>query len=277
MNYCFMTFPKFRRKAVTLSYDDGVIFDKKLIEIMDKYGLKGTFNINSGRYAKNEGERRMTEKTAYELYANSHHEVAVHGVNHLSIGEVPIATGTMDIVNDRLNLEKTYGKQIRGMAYANGSVGDNAEQILTCAGIRSSRTTKTTEKFDIPSNWLKLDPTCHHNNPRLMELAKEFVEYKQRDYTPAHRCLLFYLWGHSYEFNDNNNWEIIEQFASYVGGRDEEIWYATNIEIYNYVKAYESLEWFMDMSGVYNPSAIPVCIEVNNKQYEVKSGETIRF
>jgi hypothetical protein len=183
----------------------------------------------------------------------------------------------MDIVNDRLNLEKTYGKQIRGMAYANGSVGDNAEQILTCAGIRYSRTTKTTEKFDIPSNWLKLDPTCHHNNPRLMELAKEFVEYKQRDYTPAHRCLLFYLWGHSYEFNDNNNWEIIEQFASYVGGRDEEIWYATNIEIYNYVKAYESLEWFMDMSGVYNPSAIPVCIEVNNMQYEVKSGETIRF
>ena len=88
---------------------------------------------------------------------------------------------------------------------------------------------------------------------------------------------MFYLWGHSYEFNDNNNWEIIEQFASYVGGRDEEIWYATNIEIYNYVKAYESLEWFMDMSGVYNPSAIPVCIEVNNKQYEVKSGETIRF
>ncbi|MBE5733259.1 MAG: polysaccharide deacetylase [Clostridiales bacterium] len=276
MNYCFMLYPGFRRKALTLSYDDGVIFDKRLIEIMDKHGLKGTFNINSGRFAQNEGEWRMTEKTAYELYANSTHEVAVHGVEHLSLGEVPLATGTMDIVNDRLNLEKLFGKQIRGMAYANGSVGDNAEQILTCAGIRYSRTTRATEKFDIPSNWLKLDPTCHHNHPRLMEMAKEFVEFKQRDYTPARRCLLFYLWGHSYEFNNNNNWEVIEEFAEFMGGRDD-VWYATNMEIYTYVKAFESLEWFMDMSGVYNPSAIPVCVEYKNIQCVVNPGETVRF
>ncbi len=276
MNYCFMLYPGFRRKALTLSYDDGVIFDKRLIEIMDKHGLKGTFNINSGLFAKNEGEWRMTEKTAYELYASSPHEVAVHGVKHLSVGEVPLATGTMDIVNDRLNLEKLFGKQIRGMAYANGSVGDNAEQILTCAGIRYSRTTRATEKFDIPSNWLRLDPTCHHNHPRLMEMAKEFVEFKQRDYTPARRCLLFYLWGHSYEFNNNNNWEVIEEFAEFMGGRDD-VWYATNMEIYTYVKAFESLEWFMDMSGVYNPSAIPVCVEYKNIQCVVNPGETVRF
>ena len=78
MNQTYIRFPQFKSKAVTLSYDDGVIFDKRLIEIMDKHGLKGTFNINSGLFAKNEGERRMTEKTAYELYANSPHEVAVH-------------------------------------------------------------------------------------------------------------------------------------------------------------------------------------------------------
>ena len=277
MNYCFMNFPKFRRKAVTLSYDDGVKDDKRLIEIMDKYGLKGTFNINSGLFAKDENSGRLTESAAYDLYANSGHEVAVHGVRHLSLGEVPAEAGLYDIINDRRTLEKMFDRQIRGMAYANGSVGEYAESILSLSGIRYSRTTRATEKFDIPTNWLKLDPTCHHNHPRLMELAKEFVEYQQRAYTPGRRCLLFYLWGHSYEFPRDNNWNVIEEFASYVGGREDEIWYATNIEIYNYVKAYERLEWFADMSGVYNPSAIDVCLEVDNKQYEVKSGETIRF
>ena len=50
--YRFLRFPDFRYKAVTLSYDDGVVFDKKLIQILDEYGLKCTFNLNSERYAK---------------------------------------------------------------------------------------------------------------------------------------------------------------------------------------------------------------------------------
>jgi hypothetical protein len=272
-----MNFPNFRRKAVTLSYDDGVKEDKRLIEIMDKHGLKGTFNINSGMFAKDENSGRLTEKDAYDLYVNSGHEVAVHGVKHLSIGEVPSEVGLYDIINDRSALEKLFNRQIRGMAYANGSVGEYAESILSLSGIRYSRTTIATERFDIPSNWLKLNPTCPHDHPWLMGLAKDFVEYKQREYTPGRKCLLFYLWGHSYEFSRNDNWNVIEEFAAYVGGREDEIWYATNIEIYNYVKAYERLEWFVDMSGAYNPSALDVYLEINNKQYIVKSGETTRF
>ncbi len=276
MNYCYMTYPGFKRKAVTLSYDDGVKDDVRLIEIMDKYGLKGTFNINSGLFAKDENSGRLTEKAAYELYSSTSHEVAAHGVKHLSIGEHPVPVAVLDVINDRLNLEKLFNKQVRGMAYANGSVGEHAEEILTSAGIRYSRTTKATEKFDLPTNWIRLDPTCHHNHPRLMELAKEFVEFKQRDYIPARRCLMFYLWGHSYEFPRDNNWNVIEEFAQYIGGR-EDIWYATNIEIYTYVKAFERLEWFLDMSGVYNPSAIPVYIEYKNKFYTVQPNETVKF
>ena len=67
----FLRWPGFKRKAITLSYDDAVIFDKRLIEIMDKYGLKGTFNINSGVFSTGEGTRRLTKQAAYSLYANS--------------------------------------------------------------------------------------------------------------------------------------------------------------------------------------------------------------
>jgi len=51
MSKLFVRFPGFRDKAVTLSYDDGVRQDKRLISIMQKYGLKGTFNINSGQFS----------------------------------------------------------------------------------------------------------------------------------------------------------------------------------------------------------------------------------
>ena len=50
MNKAYIRFPGFKLKAVTLSYDDGVRQDKRLISIMQKYGLKGTFNINAGLF-----------------------------------------------------------------------------------------------------------------------------------------------------------------------------------------------------------------------------------
>lgn len=269
-----MRWPGFRRKAVTLSYDDGVVFDKKLIAIMDKYGLKGTFNINSGAFAKNEGERRLTREAAFELYANSPHEVAVHGVKHVSLALADSAVATADVINDRINLEAMFGKIIKGMAYACGSYNDQVVEILRNCGIKYARTVESTEKFEIPKDWLRMPATCHHNNPRLMELAESFVNIKEgRNFwwTPPK---LFYLWGHSYEFNDSDNWEIIERFGEYMGGR-EDIWYATNGEIYDYVRAFESLEFSADGKTVYNPTAIDVYM-CYGEDLLVPAGQTVK-
>lgn len=82
---------------------------------------------------------------------------------------------------------------------------------------------------------------------------------------------LFYLWGHSYEFEANDNWNVIEKFAEYVGNR-EDIWYATNIDIYNYVQAWKRLEFSSDGRRVYNPSATEVWFEKDGRMYSVKPG-----
>ena len=76
-----------KMKVVTLSYDDGVVQDKRLIEIMDRNGLKGTFNIGSGNYMaedhlRKEGERKMKKSEAMSLFKDSGHEVAIHGYTH---------------------------------------------------------------------------------------------------------------------------------------------------------------------------------------------------
>ena len=86
---------------------------------------------------------------------------------------------------------------------------------------------------------------------------------------------MFYLWGHSYEFDNNDNWNVIEEFAEYVGNRTD-IWYATNGEIYEYLQACERLEFSIDGNFVYNPSAIDVYIDLG-KETVVPAGKTVKI
>lgn len=274
MNYSQMRFPNFRKKAVTLSYDDGVKFDKRLMEIMDKYGLKGTFNLNGGLFVEEEDARKMPRAQTLALFQNCKHEIAVHGYKHPSLAELDRDMIVYDIIKDREALEELFGRVIKGMAYPNGSVDDKTVEALRMCGIEYARTVVSTEKFDIPTDWLRLPATCHHNNPRLMELAKEFVEGAQSPYFWWKRPRLFYLWGHSYEFDNNDNWNVIEEFCEYVGGR-EDIWYATNGEIYDYVQAFDRLEFSADGELVYNPSAIDVYLDHLNGRFIVKAGQTV--
>lgn len=273
MSHKFMRFPGFRDKAVTLSYDDGVIFDKKLIEIMDKNGLKGTFNLNSGLFS-NDGAWRLKKEDALKLYKDSGHEIAIHGRAHLSLADVPVAMANEDVMSDRLALEEMFGTVITGMAYANGSFDDKSVEVLKSCGVEYARTVRDTEGFGIPTDWLRLDPTCHHGNPRLMELAHRFIEDKPHWYYWLRYPKLFYVWGHSYEFHQCDNWNVIEEFAEYIGNRDD-VWYATNIEIYRYVKAYEALVFSAAGESVYNPSAIDVYLDYFETEVLVKAGETI--
>ena len=173
----FMLFPGFCQKAVTLSYDDGVRQDKKLIEIMLNHGLKGTFNINSGFFDKEfngQTTGRMTKEEAIELYESSGMEVACHGYKHLPLLNLDIAVVNNEIATDRIELEKTFGRIIKGMAYSFGHCSDEIVSVLKTCGIKYSRTTVTTEKFYLPEDWLKMPFTCHHKNAKLMDLAKEF-------------------------------------------------------------------------------------------------------
>lgn len=278
MNKAYIRFPEFKNKALTLSYDDGVRQDKRLIGIMQEYGLKGTFNINGGLFSEAfDGRKttgRMTVDEALELYNSSNSEVALHGYNHLSLPGVNSALAVNDIVSDRAALEEIFGRIINGMAYANGAYDDNSVEILKQCGISYARTTVSTEKFDIPSDWLRMPATCHHDNPRLMQLAERFIEGQTSSYWWAQTAKLFYLWGHSYEFDDNDNWHVIEEFAAYMGNR-REIWYATNGEIFEYIQACNRLVFSINSKIVYNPTVTDVYINWFGKNVLIPAGKTV--
>ena len=274
----FMRFPEGKIKALTLSYDDNVDQDIKFIDILNSHGLKCTFNINSEGYSeegtvypKDNVHRRLTKAQATELYKNSGHEVAVHSCTHPFLEQLPTSVAALEILNDRVALEEQFGCIVRGMAYPYGTYSDELVEVLKNCGIVYARTVKSTEKFDIPTDWLRLPATCHHNNPKLMALAKEFAEatYKR---SPR----LFYLWGHTYEFESNNNWNVIEDFAEYIGNRDD-IWYATNIEIYEYIEDYKRLVYSANGKLVKNPTARTLYLSTDKKTYSIAPGETVKI
>ncbi|MBQ8813535.1 MAG: polysaccharide deacetylase family protein [Lachnospiraceae bacterium] len=275
----FMRFPGGRTKALTLSYDDGVEQDVRLIEIMKAYGLRGTFNINSGQFSPegttgpvgNVGHRRMTMNDSVKLHKDSGMEIACHGVTHPFLDQLPVNLCLQEVTQDRKNLEEIYGCMVRGLAYPFGTTSDSVCTTLKQCGIAYARTVESTHKFDLPEDWLRLPATCHHTDPELMNLAKTFVE-DRRDWGPK----MFYLWGHSYEFEDNDNWYIIEDFAKYIGNR-EDIWYATNIEIYDYTAAYKQLIFSMNGKTVFNPTNTTLYLKSSNGLFCVEPGETIQI
>ena len=85
---------------------------------------------------------------------------------------------------------------------------------------------------------------------------------------------MFYVWGHSYEFPRDNNWDLIEDLCRYMGGRDD-IWYATGIELYDYAMAFQRLEKSLDEKIIYNPSALDVWFVAEGETYCVKAGQTL--
>lgn len=278
MSSLFMRYPGNKAKALTLSYDDGVEQDERLMRILDKHGIKCTFNINSGTFTP-EGtvfetgriHRIMTEKVAVELYRDSGHEVAVHGLTHPWLEQLPTNIATYEIIQDRLNLERLFQRTIRGMAYPFGTFNDDVVAILKSAGIVYSRTVMDTEDFKLPTDWLRLPATCHHKNPKLQALTDRFITQ-----TPKWEPWLFYLWGHSYEFEAEDNWNVIEDFSERIGGKSD-IWYATNIQIYDYVEAYHRLQFSVDASIVHNPTSLTLYFEYSNQSYEIAPGDTLRL
>lgn len=274
-----LRFPQGLAKALTLSYDDAVIEDERLIAIMKEGGLKGTFNVNSGYYNAEDYKRptgewrhcRMSRSEAIKLYTESGMEVAIHGYTHPFLNTLPAPQAAYEIMRDRATLESDFGVIVRGGAYPFGTYNDETVQALRDAGIVYCRTTVSTEKFDIPTDWLRMPATCHHGSPKLGELTRRFVDAVPQS---GDAPMLFYLWGHSYEFERDGNWEIIETFAADTGNRSD-IWYATNIEVYDYVDAWHRLIFSLDMSRVCNPTAIDLWFALDGKTYCVKSGETI--
>lgn len=262
-------FPGGKRKAFTLSYDDAWPQDRPLVKLMNKYGLKGTFNINSG-------EKKFTEiPDPKEMYKGQ--EIAVHALTHVYLDRVAPQTATYEIIKDRENLEKVFGGSIRGFAYPYTAFNHDTPQLLKNCGIAYARTASCSGKITMPMDWYRWHPTCDHKSADLMEYCDRFLNTDPI----FNQCHLFYVYGHAYELDNNNMWERIEELFKTVSGRDD-IWYATNIEICDYISAFKSLIMSVDSNYIYNPTTTTLSLIYSDGDFidsaitlEIKPGEEI--
>lgn len=260
----YFCYPQGKHKALTMSYDDGRRADERLVGIFNRYGVRGTFHINSGLLG---GEDRLTAKEVVALYEG--HEASVHTVRHPTLARCPMELVVEEVLEDRKNLERLFNVPVRGMSYPNGSYSEQIKELLPHLGIEYARTVQTTHGgFGLPENWLEWRATCHHND-RLLEYAETFAGLHKRQY-----LYLMYVWGHSYEFDHDDNWELMEQFCEMVGGRDD-IWYATNIEIVDYMKACKWLKFAANREFAHNPGALPIWLDVDGRIVEIPGGSQV--
>lgn len=259
-------YPRGLRKALTFSYDDGQEFDKRLVTILNKNGMKGTFHLNSGKLGIGRGKDQYVKpQEVAEVYRG--HEVACHGVQHRNLPTITLQQADAEIGEDRRTLEKLTGGMVQGMSYAYGNYTESIKQIAASHGIKYSRTVRDTGNFYPPADFLEWHPTCHHNN-HLMERGKQFL-----DVPGFYELPVMYVWGHSFEFGWPDDWSIIEEFAAMMAGK-EDIWYATNLEICNYIQAVRAQEFSEDGMKLHNPTALPVWVSTREGILEVKPGET---
>ncbi|MBO1512122.1 polysaccharide deacetylase family protein [Metabacillus bambusae] len=258
-----LAFPEGKHKVLTLSYDDGRAADRKLVDILNHYGIKGTFHINSGLLGVGD---RISQEEIKELYYG--HEVSTHTVTHPTIARSPKEQLIEEIIDDRKGLERIVEYPVRGLSYPNGSYNRLIKEVLPYLGIEYGRTVYSTGEFSMPDDFFEWNPTCHHNK-NLMKLAEDFINFHKKQY-----LYMMYVWGHSYEFDNDQNWELIESFCQFVGNRND-IWYATNIEMVDYMNAFQNLKFSADSQFVYNPSALSVWLSVDGNIVNVPGGSQV--
>ena len=256
------TWPEWKLKSFALSYDDANIADRKLVGIFNRYGLKGTFHIPSA-WLITKPENRISESEIMELYKG--HEISGHGANHLYLAKIAENEVTAEIETDIEGWKRIAGIDITGYSYPYGNYSESVMDNLRRHGLIYSRTVGTAENFDLPENFLEWHPNAHHNG-NIAELGRKYLDYR------ADRMSVFLVWGHSYEFNRQDNWDIIESFCSQMAGRDD-IFYASMGEIASYAEAVKKMNISEDCRYLKNNSDMTIFFVCRDKKIRLEAGD----
>lgn len=273
MSLISMLWPEGREKALTFSYDDCVLQDIRLIEIMNRNGIRATFNLNSGAFGQEdhlirEGKyvqhSHVQAADVHAIYAG--HEVAVHTVTHPDLRTLSDEQAMNEVLSDRKNLEALVGYPVRGMAYPVGGVDERVMKLVGNCGVVYARAVNVTGDYRLPVSPLNWQCSCHHWN--LEKMIEPFLN--------GTGLMLLSVWGHAYEFDQRNDWSAIENQLARLGGR-KDVWYASNIDVFDYISVFHGLDISADESFARNRSAQSVWVKKFEKPYEIPSGQIVYF
>lgn len=259
----FLRFPGGLEKALSFTFDDGTVGDRRLADRLGELGLRATFNINSGWFGLVlPYNKRMSAEETVAALDRDFIEIACHGSKHADPSRIDAPTLLWDALNDRNTLEHLFRRPVTGYAYPQGAYSPNVMRDIERAGFEYARGLGLYGDFRLPDDLFELHATCTLLSDNCDDLIGRFVSLKCGDWIWGGdtQAAFMNIFCHSYEFGDDEAvWQSVFGRLGALSGHGD-IWYATNIEIVRYIRAFRSLVFSLEHDWVYNPSAIPVWI-----------------
>ena len=199
-------------KIVSLSFDDGTIYDLKFIELLNKYNLKATLNLNSGLdnfvwYFGDSPIERLKLSEVVDKYNG--HEVCSHSLTHPYFSSLNKDEVIRQVKEDCNNLSKIFNRDINAFAFPfHDQTEEHIKILKDNLNLNYIRYSYFEESY-IPKDRYHIPLNALYNDNDLYEKLEKF---KNNNLDNS----LFVIAGHSYEFQVRNEWERIEELLKYL-------------------------------------------------------------
>lgn len=265
-------YPGGKKKAFNISYDDGVIQDVRFVELLNRYGLKGTFNLNSGlmhsgftwQHECGMTVRRLRESEVCAIYEG--HEIASHSYSHPYFDNMSETEIFKELGADKFFLEKLTGREVAGYATPFYYYSDPMADCIRHCGFQYARISEESNDYSIPSDFYRWRGSKFHWDDDLEAFVQGFLETDQE-------LALCQLVGHSYDLDAMQLWNTMERIFHSVGN-DPDVWAATHIELVRYLRAMHSVR--ITDREIKNESSTVLWFKIDGNIVSLQPGETIR-
>lgn len=258
-------FPKGKAKAFVLSYDDGVEEDIEFVNLIEKYNLKGSFNLNF-RLMENQFEwkhpsgktiKRLSLQTAAQLYKN--HEVASHTLTHPNLENLKENEILLEMTQDKESLESLFKRKVKGFALPFSFYSPLIKECVKKTGFEYGRISEESLSFEPGKDFFAWKPSIFHLDNRLETFVNSFLE----NATELSICTIA---GHSYDLEIENKWGLLENIFKKINN-NENILSMTMAENTAYLKAMEKCS--ITKEKITNNSPIALWFEIEGTIFSI--------
>ena len=228
-------YPGGKAKAFNVTYDDGVLQDVRFVEMLNKYGIKGTFNLNSG-LMQQEFEwthecgmvvKRLTEDVVKELYHG--HEVASHTFTHPYMYSLSEEEIMHELLHDKFHLPKLFGRKISGFAIPFDYYSDLIEKCVKDCAFEYARISEESYSYTPGTDYYRWKAGIFHLSAELEAYVEGFLKTSEE-------LALCQIVGHTYDLDAESMWDKMEAIFKKIAACND-VLPMTNLELVRYLKA----------------------------------------
>ena len=224
-----------KTKVFNVTYDDGVLQDVRFVALLNKYNLKGTFNLNSGlmesefEWTHESGRviKRLSKEKAVSLYQGR--EIACHTLTHPYMHDLTEQEILHELQADKAKLEKLFGREVKGFAVPFDYYSERIENCVRQCGFSYARISQESRSFAPQTDFFNWKATVFHTDPELEQLTRKFIESDEE-------LAIFQIVGHSYDLDVEELWDRIENVFRMIASHDD-ILPMTTIEIVEHLSS----------------------------------------